>query len=113
MLNGSVEPVIELDPMKTYRIRLININPNVPLILSVVADSTPVRWRVVAKDGADLPPMQARVQPAVQRIGVGETYDFEFTPDVARDFRLRAVDPGGRLRLSGVVRVQGAAQIVR
>jgi hypothetical protein len=36
-------------------------------------------WRVVAKDGADL--VGPRVQqPARQLVSVGETYDFEVTP---------------------------------
>ncbi|HSL71889.1 MAG TPA: multicopper oxidase domain-containing protein, partial [Longimicrobiales bacterium] len=59
MLNGETSPVVELNAQQRYRIRLININPNMPLTLFVLADSLPARWRAVAKDGADLPPHQA------------------------------------------------------
>ena len=39
----------------------------------------------MAKDGAALPPSQAIEQPARLRVAVGETYDFEFVPQLARD----------------------------
>jgi len=38
-------------------------------------------WRALAKDGAVLPPARATVQPASQRVTVGETRGFEFTPE--------------------------------
>jgi FtsP/CotA-like multicopper oxidase with cupredoxin domain len=104
MLNGSSSPRIELQATRPYRVRVININPNVPLILSLLADSVPVTWRAIAKDGADLP--EARMQPAVLRIGVGETYDFDLTPDLPRAWTLRAVDLAGTVRLSGLVDVR-------
>jgi len=107
MLNGSTTPVVELYAKRRYRIRLININPNLPLTFSVLADSVPVSWRAVAKDGADLPAAQSQIQPAQLRIGVGEAYDFEFAPGLPRDLRLLAVDPAGRVRLSGLIRVRG------
>jgi FtsP/CotA-like multicopper oxidase with cupredoxin domain len=107
MLNGSTTPVVELYAKRRYRIRLININPNLPLTFSVLADSVPVSWRAVAKDGADLPAAQSQIQPAQLRIGVGEAYDFEFAPGLPRDLRLLAADPAGRVRLSGLIRVRG------
>jgi manganese oxidase len=106
ILNGSSTPVLHLQATKRYRIRLINISPNVPLTLSVLADSMPVHWRAIAKDGADLPAAQAVVLPAKLTIGVGETYDFEFTPEAAGELRLLAIDAVGRTRLSGVVRIE-------
>jgi FtsP/CotA-like multicopper oxidase with cupredoxin domain len=106
LLNGSRAPVLDLAAGQRYRIRLINIHTNVPLVFSVRADSVPVRWRTLAKDGADLPVAQQRVQPAVQRIGVGEAYDFEFTPSVRGELRISALDPAGREQLSGRVRVR-------
>ncbi|MGH8473826.1 MAG: hypothetical protein ACREVJ_15535, partial [Gammaproteobacteria bacterium] len=69
-----------------------------------------VKWRAVAKDGADLPAAQARMGPAQVRIGVGETYDFEFEPDRPRDLRLLAVGPAGGARLSGLIRVRAPSR---
>lgn len=43
-------------------------------------DSLVVRWRPLAKDGADLPDAARAERPARQVVGMGETYDFEFTP---------------------------------
>jgi hypothetical protein len=59
----------------------------------------------VAKDGADLPPAQSLVRPAQQIIGVGEAYDFEFTPEETGELRLLVKDFAGRTRVAGVVRV--------
>jgi hypothetical protein len=42
------------------------------------ADSTPLRWRAIAKVRFDLPTAQRRVLPARVQIFPGETYDFEF-----------------------------------
>jgi hypothetical protein len=45
-----------------------------------LADSMVMEWRLVAKDGAELPPAQRLTLPARQLIAMGETYDFEVTP---------------------------------
>jgi hypothetical protein len=50
------------------------------MIARLQRDSTPETWRAVAKDGMDLPAERALTGPAVQQLGNGETYDFEFTP---------------------------------
>lgn len=105
-LNGSRTPVLDLEAGRPHRIRIININPNISLTVSVLADSVPVRWRAIAKDGADLPPAQARVQPARVRLGVGETADFELTVSQPSDLRVQAADPTGRVRIDGVLRVR-------
>ncbi|HEX6307688.1 MAG TPA: multicopper oxidase domain-containing protein [Longimicrobiales bacterium] len=104
-LNGERAPDLEMQENQRYRLRLINISPNVPMTLSILADSTPVVWRMVAKDGADLPAAQLRTQPAVQRIGVGETYDFELTPARAADLAIRVVNSLGIRLLTGTIRV--------
>jgi len=60
------------------RLRLINITTDFfGLNVSVIQDNQPVRWRAVAKDGADLPLSQQSVRPALgQQVTVGEAYDF-------------------------------------
>ena len=66
---------------------------NPTLQVSLLAGSSPVRWRAVAKDGADLPPAQALEQEVRQVVSVGETYDFEFEPPTKGDLRLDAMRP--------------------
>ncbi|HET6777333.1 MAG TPA: multicopper oxidase domain-containing protein, partial [Gemmatimonadales bacterium] len=105
-LNGSRSPVLEMQAKRLYRIRLIHIAATVPLRFSILSDSVPVTWRAVAKDGADLPPAQAQVRPARQTLGVGEAYDFEFTPEEPGELRVVAKDLAGRTRLAGIVRVK-------
>jgi FtsP/CotA-like multicopper oxidase with cupredoxin domain len=104
-LNGSRTPVLEVQANRRYRIRLINIAATAPLIFSLSTDSLPAKWRAIAKDGADLPPSQALVRQTRQIIGVGETYDFEFTPESAGEMRVLVTDLPGRTRLTGLLRV--------
>ena len=89
-LNGDPEP--DTLPMRvgaTYRLRLINITPSSPVRVTLLADSTVQQWRLFAKDGATLPPQQARTVRAYQFIGPGETYDYEYTPAAPADLQLQ------------------------
>jgi FtsP/CotA-like multicopper oxidase with cupredoxin domain len=89
LVNGSGDPPpIDLQVGRTYRFRLININPDWRVIFSLTSDSALARWRPVAKDGADLPLSQRGARPAWLLTGPGETADFEFTPRVRGDLRL-------------------------
>ena len=92
-LNGSEAPELgSFRAGQTYRVRIINILPeNPPVDLSLLAAGTPVTWRPLAKDGADLPSGQRASRPAKVTIAVGETYDFEFRPETAGELRLEAV----------------------
>ena len=107
IFNGSLAPVMELQAHRRYRIRLINIAATLPLRFSLLADTVPVKWRAVAKDGADLPAAQAVMRPARLMIGVGEAYDFELTPESAGELQVRVTDNANRVRLQGLVRVTG------
>jgi len=49
-------------------------------------------WRAVGKDGWTLPRSQAVPRPAEQRIGAGETFDFEFTPTTGEYLLTAAFD---------------------
>jgi len=61
--------------------------------VSLLAGSSPVIWRAIAKDGADLPASQATERPAQQTVSVGETYDFEFQPQSTTELRLEVFRP--------------------
>ncbi len=64
-----------------YRLRFLNLNTAASGEALLHTDSVPLRWRPRAKDGADLSPARRSAQPSVlRRIGVGETYDFTWTP---------------------------------
>src|SRR5215467_864338 len=90
-LAGQPEP-LRLKAGVKYRLRFINITPNNNgSQVSLLAGSSPVRWRAVAKDGEDLPPAQAIEQEARLVIAVGKMYDFEFEPTTKGDLRLEVV----------------------
>lgn len=81
LMNGSVHPEpIVLRAGVPNRIRVVVIPSAGSGELSLLSDTTAVRWRALAKDGADLPAALATERPARQLVSVGETYDFEFTP---------------------------------
>lgn len=80
-INGELEPSpIELRAGTTYRLRFMHISPDDDKRVSLVAGDSLQQWKIVAKDGADLPPSQVRALPARLRINVGETYDYLWTP---------------------------------
>jgi hypothetical protein len=95
LFNGDADPgAIVLKQGVKYRFRFINITPHDPLLkVSLLAGASPVTWRAIAKDGADLPIPQATDRPARQIVSVGETYDFEFEPRSATELRLEVFRP--------------------
>ncbi len=92
-INGVSNPdTIVLRAGRPARLRIMSLalaNPNATVTLTARADSVEtlpsadtmvVRWEPIAKDGADLaaggrPPRLAR-----QIVGMGETYDYMYTP---------------------------------
>jgi manganese oxidase len=88
-VNGRVTPEpLVLERGRTHRLRFISIAPHDGKIVRLLADSIAVPWTVVAKDGADLPPYQARARAGIL-MGTGETWDVEVTP---RDSRALTVE---------------------
>ena len=97
-LNGSRAPEIaSFKAGQKYRLRIINIVPeNPPIDVSLSLGDRPAIWRPVAKDGANLPDRQRELCPAQLTIGVGETYDFEFSPEQTRELALEVVRRSNR-----------------
>jgi manganese oxidase len=90
LLNGSPEPpTLHWRKGQRNRLRLINITPNNPALVSLIGPGGLVQWRAVAKDGADLPTTQAVMQSSQQVIWTGETYDFEYEPREPGGLRLQ------------------------
>jgi FtsP/CotA-like multicopper oxidase with cupredoxin domain len=108
VVNGSSSPdPIEMIAGETYRMRMMQITlgrPNTRLRL--LSDGFPVRWTPVAKDGADLPVEQRRLEPADRTIAVGETYDYEYTPNRAGELILDFRTGNGQPLVEQVIRVR-------
>jgi manganese oxidase len=83
LINGTPQPYpVNLQAGTPCRLRLINITDNVSdLRVRMVSNDAPVQWKVVAKDGANLPPAQLKSSLADMEITVGETYDVEYQAD--------------------------------
>lgn len=108
LLNGSSDPSpVELRAGERYRFRVINVHTFRPsMIARLLRDSTPETWRAIAKDGMELPAERARTGPAVQQLGNGETFDFEFTPRDAGTLRFLVTTGGDVPLVSMPVRVR-------
>lgn len=108
LLNGNPQPPpLVLKVGTRYRLRFINIGANgSDTTISFLADSKPVQWRAVAKDGWSLPQGQATVRPARQRISVGETYDFEFVAERSAKLALVVTMPFLETQLSQTITVR-------
>jgi FtsP/CotA-like multicopper oxidase with cupredoxin domain len=116
-INGQSDPdTIVFHVGRPARLRLISlalVNPNAAVQLTarqdsgavLVVDSLVLQWRPLAKDGADLPEAGRAPRRARQIIAMGETYDFEFTPDRAGTLRIE-VRGAGNGRLLGRVPVR-------
>jgi FtsP/CotA-like multicopper oxidase with cupredoxin domain len=118
-INGRANPdTLVLRMGRTYRMRFIGLqvrNPSTSVRLTAQPDSEfatgpdsmLVRWRPVAKDGADLPDEARSLRPAEQIVSMGETYDFEFVPERRGNLRLEVRTPRpGRLVVRAPIRVE-------
>ena len=118
-INGQSNPdTIVLHAGQPARLRLISlalINPNLSVQVTsrqdsvgvLAMDSLLVQWRPVAKDGADLPEPSRTPRRARQIIAMGETYDFELTPERTGTLRIEVRGgAGGRLLARVPVRVE-------
>jgi hypothetical protein len=76
------------------------------MIARVLRDSSLVAWRAVAKDGMDVPAQRATVRAAIQQLGNGETYDFEFAPSSVGDLRMTVSSAAGLLLNTLPIRVR-------
>ena len=96
LLNGKlVADTIDVPVGKPTRLRLINIRTELLTELALEQNGALVPWRVVAKDGAALPPHQIRERPATMISGPGEIYDVEISPPKAGMMILRYLGQPG------------------
>jgi FtsP/CotA-like multicopper oxidase with cupredoxin domain len=95
LINGTPQsPALPLEAGKKYRFRLINISTNNQgLQVSLRNSNGLLDWKVVAKDGAELPPNLVHMSNAQLIITVGETYDVEFFSPTTQDVVLDLLRP--------------------
>ena len=90
VMNGADQPKpMDLRVGQTYRFRLFNLAEGGPIIVSLSDGAQPALWKSIAKDGAALPPSQAKTGPASLLFEPGEIYDFEFKPEKPGDLTLK------------------------
>jgi FtsP/CotA-like multicopper oxidase with cupredoxin domain len=96
LVNGTPQPdPLVLHTGMRYRLRLINITRNdMDLRVRLVRKDVPMQWKVVAKDGADLPPAQLKSSTAEMRVPVGSTCDVEYQAESEGHIDLEVYVPG-------------------
>ena len=102
LINGTPEPFpLKLQTAVRYRMRLINITDNLAALrVRLVGDDAPLQWKIIAKDGADLPPTQLKSSLADMTITVGEAYDVEYQADHPGEADLQIWLPGFPVRVT-------------
>jgi len=107
-INGSEAP----SPMvfnhgAKYRLRIIDMAPNLAADVQFGSKQHPATWRPVAKDGANVPSRLTKPTDAVLHIASGETYDFEFQPDAPGEIPLQIANSfNGSKKFVGTIVVQ-------
>ena len=90
LLNGELTPTpIELAAGVPTKFRLINIRTENTMDVLMLDGGAPAQWRIVAKDGMDVPPHQSGPRTAMLRIAPGEIYDLEVTPAAGSSLALK------------------------
>jgi len=108
----TVNGLEDLSPMLfsrgvKYRLRVINMAPNLAADVQLGSKEHPATWRAVAKDGANLLSQLAKPEDAVLHIASGEVYDFEFQPDTPGEIPLRIENYfNNKSKLAGKIVVQ-------
>ena len=87
-------PTLTIDSGRATRLRVIAISMAESMRLRLVHDTTTLSWRPVAKDGADLPPGQARARAEDVVFGEGETMDLELPANLPNVTELELRFPG-------------------
>ena len=89
-----------------YRLRVINIAPNLVANVLLGSQEHPATWLALAKDGANVPPGMAKPEDAVLHITSGEAYDFEFHPETPGEIPFQMENNLNQAKLTGQIVVQ-------
>jgi FtsP/CotA-like multicopper oxidase with cupredoxin domain len=108
-LNGKTNTdTMTLKKGITYRFRVINITALGPdLTVSLLSNGTPVKWRAIANDGADLPAQLQTIKTANdQSVSIGQTMDFVFDPEKKGEYLFAVKDYQDSIVLRKILSVQ-------
>jgi FtsP/CotA-like multicopper oxidase with cupredoxin domain len=106
-LNGLEQPVpLMLSRGVKYRMRVINMAPNLAADFLLGTKEHPASWLAIAKDGADLPPRLIKTNEASLHIASGEAYDFEFRSDTPGDIPVQVENPVGHAKVQAKIVVR-------
>lgn len=106
-LDGAEQPSpMVLNRGVKYRLRVINIAPDLVASIRLGTKEHPATWRALAKDGATLPPSLAKQSDATLHIDSGEVYDFEFQPETAGELAFEVKNLFGAAKLTETIVVQ-------
>jgi FtsP/CotA-like multicopper oxidase with cupredoxin domain len=106
-LNGSEEfAAPPFDHNATYRLRVINMAPNLSADLQIGTADHLATWRPISKDGADLPSRLSIPGDAQLHIASGETYDFEFRPTNPGQLPIEVENSLNRSKLTATLAIQ-------
>jgi FtsP/CotA-like multicopper oxidase with cupredoxin domain len=79
-VNGKTSPdTITFVAGRTYRVRLIDISANEAHLVELVGPSGHSQWRLLARDGMDVPESRRVMSPARLAMAGGMTIDYELT----------------------------------
>ena len=106
-MNGEDAPgPMMLKHGERYRLRVINMAPDLGADFQLGTKEHPATWRAIAKDGADLPARLVTTKEASLHIASGETYDFELKPDGPGEIPIQVENPLNKATLVAKIVVQ-------
>ena len=99
-VNGSRSPRLSLTAGRPNRLRIIGITANAAREISLLSGDDTLRWRPLARDGAELTGDPEPLRQALWVIGPGIIADYEVTPVTPGELTLRVISrgPAGRVR---------------
>ncbi|MEO7996078.1 MAG: multicopper oxidase domain-containing protein [Gemmatimonadaceae bacterium] len=114
LVNGEVTPkALVVEVGRTYRLRIVQMNPEMRVYVSLRQGDRVLNWKPVAKDGADLPHSQQQVRVGRVLMGPGETLDVEVAADSLKNvkFEVSTLTGGSKTSVPFVLRsVRNAVQ---
>lgn len=114
LINGELKPApLPVDSNRTYRLRIVQINPEMRVFISLKNGSKIGSWTPVAKDGADLPPSQKRTTNARLQMGPGETIDVEVHANTLKNSLLEVSSLTGSSRTTVAFTTRSVSKAVR
>jgi FtsP/CotA-like multicopper oxidase with cupredoxin domain len=111
-VNGSETfPSMSMERGVSYRVRIVNMAPNLAGTILLGTKEHPLQWREIAKDGADVPARLDKTIDARLDIASGETYDFEVQPQSDGDIPITVVNRVNGAKLEGKIAVQDGSAV--